>query len=664
MAIVEMKKLRLMVVREQKEVLLRSLQLLGCVQIDDSTELLRSEELAPYLKEEGSLSAEYRNTIAQLTSALKLLDRFAPVKSKLLSARPVVSEQAFFDENSLSEELATAEMLNRLDTKLRSIAAEESRLRGLHAQLGPWKTLDLPLEMSSTARTDIILGMLPSAANGAEVGAGLAEAAPESELFEVSSDEDQRYLCLVCLKEEKEAALEQLRKYGFTLSSIAGLTGTAAENTASVENEIDSCRSRKAEIEKEITDHAEHREAFKLCIDRMSVKLAKAEAEARLVGTDSVVCMTGWMTAPQETALTDCLSKFDCAWEFKVPEKDEYPDVPVKLQNNDFTEPLNMATNMYSLPAYGSIDPNPVMSVFFILFYGIMMADMGYGLIMIIVSLLALKKTKPKGGSKYLFGLMFECGISTFIMGILSGGFFSNAIPTLYEMFGKECNIKFMTEPLIDPLNNTNTILVCGMLLGVVHLFTGMFTNWYMKARDGHFMDGVWDEGTWMVLLIGLGLYFGPSFVSSINISTTPGLVLLIIGALMLIYGSGRNEKNILKKLVALGGAIYNGVTGWFGDILSYSRLMALMLAGSVVGQVFNTLAAMPSEGGVSVFSMIAFVLIFILGHAINFGLNILGCFAHDLRLQCLEFFGKFYQDGGKPFKPLEVSTKYVDVES
>lgn len=664
MAIVEMKKLRLMVVREQKEELLRSLQKLGCVQIDDGTELLRSEEYAPYLKEESSLSAEYRSAVSQLDAALKLLDRFAPVKSKLLSARPVVSEKAFFDEESLSEELKAAQTLNGLDAVLRSISSEESRLRGLQTQLMPWQTLPLPLEVSSTARTEVFLGMLPAAVNTVEVCSELEASAPESEMLMVSADKDQSYVCLICLSEEKEDALEQLRKYGFALSSIAGLTGTAAHNIAAIENELAVCRGRRTETEDEIRSFAERREKFKLCIDRVNVKLAKAEAEARLVGTESVLCLNGWLTAPQEKEMAECLAKFDCAWELEEPEKDEYPEVPIKLQNNEFTDPLNMATNMYSLPAYGSIDPNPVMAVFFILFYGIMMADMGYGLIMIIVSLLALKKTRPKGGSKYLFGLMFECGISTFIMGILSGGFFSNAIPTVYEMFGRECPIKFMTDPLIDPLNNTNTILVCGMLLGVIHLFVGMFTNWYMKARDGHFMDGVWDEGTWMVLLIGLGLYFGPSFVSFMSISTTPGLVLLIIGVLMLIYGSGRNEKNIIKKLMALGGAIYNGVTGWFGDILSYSRLMALMLAGSVVGQVFNTLAAMPSEGGVSVFSMIAFVLIFLVGHAINFGLNILGCFAHDLRLQCLEFFGKFYQDGGKPFKPLEVSTKYVDIES
>lgn len=663
MAIVKMKKLRLMVVREQKEELLRSLQLLGCVQIDDNAELMHSEEFAPYLREESSASTEYRSELSKFDSALKLLDRYAPVKTALFAMRPVVDKKDFFDEDDLNARLADAEHLLELEAKLRSIAAEESRLRGLCEQLEPWRNLDLPLETSGTKRTSVFLGMLPAEADGSEIGGALRDAAPESELFEVSSDKEQRYVCLVCLKEECDDALEVLRTAGFTLSSLGTLKGTAAENIALLKEKLSDCREQKETAEKEVRSYAPQRENFKLCLDRMNVKIAKADAEARLVGTDSVLCLSGWLTAPEEKALADCLANFDCAWELEEPEESEYPDVPVQLRNNEFTEPLNMATNMYSLPAYGSIDPNPVMSVFFILFYGIMMADMGYGLIMILFALTAIKKSRPKGGRKYFFGLMLECGISTFIMGILSGGFFSNAIPTVYEMFGKECPIGFMTHPLIDPLNDTNTVLIGGMLLGVIHLFTGMFVNWHMKARDGHFMDGVWDEGTWMVLLFGLAFYFGPNFVPAMAKLETVGLVLLIVGGLMLIYGSGRNEKGI-KKLTALGGAIYNGVTGWFGDILSYSRLMALMLAGSVVGQVFNTLAAMPSEGGVTPFSLIAFILIFLVGHAINFGLNILGCFAHDLRLQCLEFFGKFYQDGGKPFTPLNVNTKYVDVES
>lgn len=658
MAIVEMKKLRLMVVREQKNELLRSLQLLGCVQIDDGAELLRVEDYAPYLKEESSLSAEYRSDVAQLTAALKLLDKHAPVKSKLLSARPVVSEESFFDEESFEKELSAAKKLNELDAKLRGLGTEESRLRGLHAQLTPWRTFDLALETAGTLRTDVLLGMLPATADASETAKALADAAPESELIEISADEELRYVCLICLKEEKEAALEELHKAGFTLSSLAGMKGTAAQNIASLENAIEDCRKQKTETEEEICSYSDHRDAFKLSIDRTNVKLAKADAEARLVGTDSVLCMTGWMTAPNEKELEACLSKFDCAWEFETPDKEEYPEVPVKLKNNKFTEPLNMVTNMYSLPQYGSVDPNPLMAGFFILFYGIMMADMGYGLIMMTAALIVMKCMKPKGGMKYFTNLLFEGGVSTFVMGIFTGGFFGNAVPTLVEIFGGDPGaLGILSDPFIDPLTDTTAVLVGAMALGFVHLMTGLVVNWKLKAKDGHFMDGVWDEGTWMVIFAGLAL-----FVLDIgNIAGFP--VLLIIGCLMLFYGSGREAKGI-GKITAVFGAIYNGLTGWFGDILSYSRLMALMLAGSVIGQVFNTLAAMPSQGGVSVISILVFVIIFIIGHTLNFGLNLLGCFVHDLRLQCLEFFGKFYQDGGKPFKPLDVNTKYVDVEN
>ena len=181
--------------------------------------------------------------------------------------------------------------------------------------------------------------------------------------------------------------------------------------------------------------------------------------------------------------------------------------------------------------------------------------------------------------------------------------------------------------------------------------------GWISAIAQGKVGDAIFNEGTWLVLFAGLALYV----LKIGNIAGVP--VVLCIGGLMLLYGSGREAKGF-GKVTAVFGALYNGLTGWFGDILSYSRLMALMLAGSVIAQVFNTLAAMPSSGGVTVVSMLVFILIFLVGHALNFGLNLLGCFVHDLRLQCLEFFGKFYVDGGKPFSPLEINTRYVDVEN
>ena len=657
MAIVHMKKLRLMVVRGQKDALLRDLMLLGCVQVSEPDALLADAEAAAVLRQESGNVMETRSELTRLNAALKLLDKYAPVKSKLLSSRPEVTEREFLDVGAYRKELDTVAQLEELEADVRRYNGEEAKLRSSVEALRPWETLDLPLSMGSTATTRITLGMLPAAADLGEAQETLEEAAPESQMYEISADREQHYVLLICMKDELTEALAALRTFGFTLANLGGTPGTAKQNIDSAQQQIADVIRKREQAEADIATFAPHRDAFKLCIDRASVRLGRAEAEERLVGTESVVCMRGWLTAPEEEELTAVLTKYDCAWDLADPTEDEYPEVPVKLKNNKFTEPLNMVTNMYSLPAYGTVDPNPLMAPFFILFYGIMMADMGYGLVMVLAALIALGKMKPKRGSKYFCELLLACGVSTFLLGIVTGGFFGNAVPTIVKMFGHDVQLGILTSPLLDPLKDTTTILIGAMVLGFIQLVTGMIVNMVMECRQGKVGDAIFNEGTWLVLFAGLALYV----LKIGNIAGVP--VVLCIGGLMLLYGSGREAKGF-GKVTAVFGALYNGLTGWFGDILSYSRLMALMLAGSVIAQVFNTLAAMPSSGGVTVVSMLVFILIFLVGHALNFGLNLLGCFVHDLRLQCLEFFGKFYVDGGKPFSPLEINTRYVDVEN
>ena len=657
MAIVHMKKLRLMVVRGQKDALLRDLMLLGCVQVSEPDALLADAEAAAVLRQESGNVTETRSELTRLNAALKLLDKYAPVKSKLLSSRPEVTEREFLDVGAYRKELDAVAQLEALEADVRRYNGEEAKLRSSVEALRPWETLDLPLSLGSTATTRITLGMLPASADFGEVQETLEEAAPESQMYEISTDREQHYVLLICMKNELPEALAALRTFGFTLANLGGTPGTARQNIDTAQQQIADVIRKREQAEAGIAAFAPHRDAFKLCIDRASVRLGRAEAEERLVGTESVVCMRGWLTAPEEEKLTAVLAKYDCAWDLADPTEDEYPEVPVKLKNNKFTEPLNMVTNMYSLPAYGTVDPNPLMAPFFILFYGIMMADMGYGLVMVLAALIALGKMKPKRGSKYFCELLLACGVSTFLLGIVTGGFFGNAVPTIVRMFGHDVQLGILTSPLLDPLKDTTTILIGAMVLGFIQLVTGMIVNMVMECRQGKVGDAIFNEGTWLVLFAGLALYV----LKIGNIAGVP--VVLCIGGLMLLYGSGREAKGF-GKVTAVFGALYNGLTGWFGDILSYSRLMALMLAGSVIAQVFNTLAAMPSSGGVTVVSMLVFILIFLVGHALNFGLNLLGCFVHDLRLQCLEFFGKFYVDGGKPFSPLEINTRYVDVEN
>ena len=326
MAIVHMKKLRLMVVRRQKDELLRDLMLLGCVQISEPDALLADTEAAAVLRQESGNVTEVRSELTRLTAALKLLDKYAPVKSKLLSSRPEVTEADFLDDGAYRQELDAVAQLEDLEAAVRRYNGEEAKLRGNIEALRPWQTLDLPLDLGETVRTRISLGMLPAAVDLAEAAKALADAAPESQLYEISSDKEQHYVLLICLKEELTEAITALRASGFTLANLSGTPGTAKQNIEDAQQQIADIIRKREQAETDIAAFAPHRDAFKLCIDRASVKLGRAEAEERLVGTESVVCMRGWLTAPEEDKLTAVLAKYDCAWDLADPTEDEVPD--------------------------------------------------------------------------------------------------------------------------------------------------------------------------------------------------------------------------------------------------------------------------------------------------------------------------------------------------
>ena len=636
-----MKKLRLLAVRTQQEALLKELQALGCVQISDPEPLLSDPELSPLLHRGTSEAALRRTEYAELLHGVKLLDQYAPEKKKLLSAKPIVAKEKLLDEHAVQGYLEIAKKIDTSDDQIRRITVEESWQRSVVESMLPWAGLDLPLEYEGTESCAVMLGTLPASLELGEVSGALDAAAPESQLYSISTGPEQHYVSVICLRSEQEAALERLREFGYTPLAANGQKGTAREIISAAQERLTALETEKAALTESIAACADTRGEMKLCADRMGLLVERAEAAEKLAGTESAVVLTGWITAPDETRLTEALGKFDCAWELLEPEEDETPEVPVRLKNSWLTRPLNMVTEMYSLPAYGTVDPNPLMAPFFILFYGIMMADMGYGLLMILIGALFLKKTRPKGGSKHLFGLMVLCGVSTFIFGALTGAFLGDFLTQVVKLTsGKD----FALPALFTPLDDTLMILVGSMALGFIHIVTGMAISVVQKCRHGQFLDALFNEITWWIIFAGLALMV----LKVTPIVLYAGIALVVIGPLITGKGMG--------KITGIFSSIYSNVTGYFGDILSYSRLMALMLAGSVIAQVFNTLGAIPGN-------IVIFVIISLVGNALNFALNLLGCYVHDLRLQCLEYFGKFYQDGGKPFRPLEINTKFVDVE-
>ena len=655
--ILEMKKLYLMAVRSKKDALLRELVQRGCVEFSEIEEEVAASELADVLRREDTKLMTLKTQQASLTHAIALLDKYAPAKSKLLSSPTEVAPAVLLDDAGLNAALKLAGAIEDSDDRIKRITAEESRQRMLAESLQPWLDLDIPLGMEGTQRANVLLGSFTLKTDLDAVSAALADACEEAELFRVYEDKTSRYVAIVCIREGLGSVQEVLRTFGFAQAAFAGMQSTARQTLSEATRALEELAAEKSACEGSIVGESVRRDELKLACDRVSTKIAVAEAEGRLYGTDSVVFMQGWMPAEREGELARVFDKYDCAWECRAPEEDEYPSVPVSLKNNKFTNALNMVTNMYSLPAYGSVDPNPLMAPFFIIFYGLMMADMGYGLLMIIAAVVALTKIKPRGGSLCFCQLLLYGGISTFIMGALTGGLFGDAPYQLVHMFDPASTWEGLPY-LFNPVNNSSLVLYGAMVLGVIHLNTGMAVSFYLKAKRGNVMDGLFEEAPLWVILVG-GVMMGLKLLGVTDALFTAGKVVLIVGVVALLFGAGRHAKGFGKLTAALS-CIYNTLTGWFGDILSYSRIMALMLAGSVVAQVFNNIAAMPSANGVSVISIIAFIVIFLIGHALNFALNLLGCFVHDLRLQCLEFFGKFYEDGGKPFDPLRIKSKYV----
>lgn len=644
MAILKMKKLRICGVSEEQTQLIRQLQLLGSVEIDAPCALTDTQGVQVFCAGDGKSADALLRTSARLTSALETLKHYETKKGGLFAARPEKTIGELFSDEAYAAALDTAQaVLDAQDARSR-LAAEKSRLTAVRESFVPWQQLPLPLETPGTQHTRILLGTVPAQTDLEALRARVFEAANEVQLEQISADQQSRYLLVFVHKCAAEAVGAALREDGFALTTFEGVQGTAAENIRRTDEAIADCERQDAEKLAELTALAAQKPALQLAFDRCTQEIAKAQAADRLVHSEKTFCLSGWVPCEDVGKLETLLSGFCCAWELTDPAPEEYPDVPVKLKNNKLTWPLNMVTEMYSLPAYDGVDPNPLMAPFFILFYGIMMADMGYGLLMILASIIITKKSRPKGTSGQMFGLMFSCGISTFLMGALTGGFFGDFLPQLVGIIDPDTTFKALPS-LFTPLDDTITILIGAMALGFVQIVTGMAISFVEKIKKGQIMDAIWEELTWWIVFAG---------IACMALGVTN--IVLYVGLAMVVVGSGWSAKGF-GKVTAIFGSVYNHVTGYFGDILSYSRLMTLMLAGSVIASVFNTLGAIPGN-------VVIFLIISALGNGLNFALNLLSCYVHDLRLQCLEYFGKFYQDGGKPFEPLAINTKYVDIQS
>jgi V/A-type H+-transporting ATPase subunit I len=474
---------------------------------------------------------------------------------------------------------------------------------------------------------------------------------PDYEFELVSVSKELTCLCVFCHRNDRATIEETLRKIGFTVPSDP-TRHPPAHRIARLRNRIAEAEKAIAEAREAVAAHQPDLTGLQFLSDYLLMRHDKYEVLGRLFFSNKTVVMEGFLPAEATGHLVSKLEKkYTVAIELRDPTEGE--EVPGEFRNNILVSPVEDIVQSYSPPTSADIDPNPVMSFFYYLFFGMMLSDAGYGLVMVLATLFVIVKLKPEGTTRMNMFKFMYCGLSATLWGFLFGSFFGNVVNAVGTAF---FNSDVSLDALwFNPVEKPMEMLILSLLLGFIHLMAGLVLKFVNMWKHGDKFGAIFDVGSWWVVFTGLGMLM-------INIAIPTGIPfekygpwVAIAGAIALVFTQGRSSPSIPGKIMGGLGSLY-GISGYFSDTLSYSRLMALGLVTGIVGQVFNTIGTVLGTGIVRV---LIFIPVFIFGHAVNLGISALGAYVHTNRLQYVEFFSKFYEGGGKAFSPFSVQTKH-----
>ncbi len=635
--IVPMKRLTLIGLPCERDSTLHALQRLNAVQLISEGELSDSERLRQLTAKADRLNA-----------ARKAIKPY--YKKPMLSPTPQCTEEELATAKPKGDELCQS--IEALEAEQAVQRAERERLLALTAQLAPFREMLTPLEdIHATRHIAYILGTADAKAMDA---IGQLEAVLDERIgLEVYASEGGKAVVIACAKDARDVILRYVKDAGLNEFIPPKLTGTASENIERAAEQIAAIDAELERIALELTAAAEKRAELDMAADAYAIEKQRAEGETALKATQCVYILDGWARADKLDEIRLAVSSVTDAYymETRDPYDDENP--PSVTKNKKLIEPFEVITEMYALPSYRGVDAAAVMAPFYFLFFGMMLSDFGYGLLLFIGGLLFTRFIKPRGDTAKLVKVITYGGLSTML-----------CAPFIGTFFGVDWNKLFNTDifPLLfDPMTDVMQMMLLSCGLGLVHMYTGIIVKMYMCFRDGDPQSAIFDQLSWMLLLTGLILLFAAPAIKTVS------LVLIILGGGMLLLFSGRSVKNPILRLGKGLSALYN-ITGYLSDILSYVRIFALGLVSGAMGMVFNLIGGMVGDafGGLGIAGIIigflfAAVLLIVL-HLFSLFINTLGAFAHTARLQFIEFFGKFYEADGVRFRPLCMNTETVNI--
>ncbi len=649
MSVSKMDRLTVFLPHADAEPLLRQLMRLSCVSLTQEGVTDQAAALPP-----STAAADAAARAARVDAVLPLLTKRSRRKKSLFGGATLFDPADF--KRSGDEEKAwwtvreTEKILEQTSALKARIAEEEALMQSLL----PYLDFKFALNDPGTRTAKFLLGSLPGGIKQERLAALGAEAGFVADVLH--EDGSATYIAAVVHRKDEDAALRALGSLGFLRASLQKTDGRATAVFDAAQKRASDLRAELSRTEAQLDVLAENLTEVEILSDIEHTAHITEQNKQKLLATEKCAVLRGWCPADQRPRVMRVLDRFAAAYDFSPPAEDE--EAPILLKNNPYARNFEWVLGMYSYPKYGKFDPTFIMSIFYFLIFGLMFADAGYGLVLSLACFGAVIWFEPREGMKRFLLMFGYCGISSMIWGVLFGSYFGNfpiafmenvlhlapdRMPNLAIFPSLAANVAI----LFDPLENPMGFLVVSLAVGAVHLLAGMAVRAYILCREGKPLDALLDIGSYWVLFGGIATVF---------FHKTAGIALIAGGVVAILATGGRQKKGVFGKIIGGFGGIY-ALVGYASDLLSYSRILALGLAAAVIAQVVNILATIK---GASFVGFLLMIVVFTVGHLLNLVINVLGTFVHTSRLQYIEFFGRFYEDGGTPFLPMAASNKYA----
>ena len=648
MAIVKMNKFNLFVFDSERDNLLHELQKFEYVHF---VNLEEDESLIEQGLESVSVPediVEVNEEISKVKYAIDLLSRYqikdSGIKAMLegketLSFEELERRALEFDYQPIYNEV------KNLSNEFNSIEQETSRLVSLKEELAHWEGLEYPIkDLTTFKQCEAYTGIIPVKMKDRLTENLLKLEYTYAEI--VSEDKKNIYLFALTTKDEMDKLNEILRMNGFTSIKLR-IEGTPKEELNSIDKRLKLLEDRKSNIISKFRELSENVHNLEILYEYLMNKKLRIAASENFLKTEKVNVIKGYIPMDKSREFTEIVGETQKnAYYLEISEADEDdPNVPILLKNSRFAETFESLTSMYALPKYNEIDPTPLLAPFYLAFFGMMVADAGYGLLMVIACLVALKVVKMSESQERFIRFFYYLGYSTIFWGAVFGSYFGGAIPI---------------PGLMNPANEYQKLLIMSIAFGLIHLFFALGIKAYMSIRAKKYLDALYDVGFWYMALSGGIVLILTMVVPLAPIVGTISKIVFIIGAVGIVLTNGRDARTIGGKLASGLYSLY-GISSYVGDFVSYSRLMALGLSGGFIASAINMMVEMLF--GLGIAGIPFGILVFIVGQLFNVFLSLLGAYVHTIRLTYVEFFGKFYDGGGREFNIFRSKPKYINLK-